>query len=121
MGWAKGNGQKVYRLGQQTPPSAKNKKLARNKEENSGTALSDKAIILADLWLNYRDEEAFIDFVEYNDLGLPLAYAIANGIVEASQTATEFVDETFRLLLAGLEVEDTGFESLDEIIDASPN
>ena len=83
------------------------------------TSFSDKTIILADVWLNYRDDENFEDFVEYNDLGLPLAYAIANGIVDASPTATEFLNETFELLLSGLEVDDMGFESLDDILDAS--
>ena len=80
------------------------------------TTFSNKAIILADLWLNYRDDEEFIDFVDYNDLGLPLSYAIANGIIEASQMATNFVEETFDLLLAGLAVEDTGFELLDDVL-----
>jgi hypothetical protein len=80
------------------------------------TTFSNKAIILADLWLNYRDDEEFVDFVDYNDLGLPLSYAIANGIIEASPMATNFVEETFDLLLAGLAVEDTGFELLDDVL-----
>lgn len=80
------------------------------------TTFSDKCHILADLWLNYRDDEDFQDFVEYNDLGLPLAYALSNNIVEVSSMAEQFVIETFDLLLAGLEIEDTGFISLDEVM-----
>jgi hypothetical protein len=72
--------------------------------------------ILADLWLNYRDDELFNDFVEYNDIGLPLAYIIANGIVDTSDIAERFINETFDLLLAGLDVDDTGFENLDELL-----
>lgn len=75
-----------------------------------------KAQILAELWLNYRNDEEFIDFVEYNDLGLPLAYAISNEIVESTDTAQRFIEETFDLLLTGLDVEDTGFEDLDELL-----
>jgi hypothetical protein len=68
--------------------------------------------------LNYRNEEDFQDFVEYNDLGLPLAYLIATNVVEAkSDQAKAFVNETFDLLLAAVEVEDTGFTALDNILD----
>lgn len=81
------------------------------------TTFSNKTLILSDLWLNYRDEEQFKDFVAYNDLGLPLAYAIANNVVEATPVAEKFINETFDLLLAGLGVEDTGFELLDDLLD----
>ena len=40
------------------------------------TPFSNKVAILADLWINYRDDEQFQDFIEYNDLGLPLGYLI---------------------------------------------
>lgn len=81
------------------------------------TTYSDKTEILADLWLNYRHDEEFQDFVEYNDIGLPLAYAIANGIVKNTDLAEGYITETFDLLLAGLDVdEDTGFETLDDLL-----
>jgi hypothetical protein len=80
------------------------------------TTFSNKTIILADLWLNYRDDEEFQDFVDYNDLGLPLGYALSAGIVAPTPIAEQFIEETFALLLKGLEIEeDTGFESLDDI------
>lgn len=81
------------------------------------TDFSYKCEILADLWLNYRDDEQFSDYVSYNDLGLPLAYAVANGIVETNSILEGFVDEAFDLLLAGLGIEeDSGFTTLDEIL-----
>lgn len=81
------------------------------------TTFSNKAIILADLWLNYRSDEEFEDFVEYNDLGLPLAYMISFGIVEdVNETAKKMVEETFDLFLSGLGIEDTGFELLDDLL-----
>lgn len=80
------------------------------------TTIENQAIILADLWLNYRYDEEFADFIQYNDLGLPLAYAISEGIVKMTETAQAFIEETFALLLAGFEyAEDTGWESLDDI------
>lgn len=84
--------------------------------ENTSTTYSDKLAILADLWLNYRQDEEFQDFVEYNDIGLPLAYVLANEIVKSTDLAEKFVEETFDLLLAGLEIEDTGFETLDDLL-----
>jgi hypothetical protein len=69
--------------------------------------------------MDYRDDEDFKDFVEYNDLGLPLAYAIANNIVESNSLAEQFVEETFRLLLLGLEIkEDTGFDNLEDVLSS---
>lgn len=84
--------------------------------ENTSTPFSNKASILADLWMNYRNDEEFQDFVEYNDLGLPLAYAIANDIVKVTPIAQTFIEETYDLLIEALEVEDTGFDNLDEIL-----
>lgn len=81
------------------------------------TSVSNQAIILADLWLNYRQDEEFKDFVDYNDIGLPLSYIVSNGIVELTPMAEKFIRETFDLLLAGLGLEDTGFELLDDLLN----
>lgn len=89
--------------------------------ETDKTTYSDKCAILADLWINYRDDQDFIDFQEYNDLGLPLAYAIDNDIISSTPLAQNLIEETFDLLLAGLEIEDTGFESLDDLLSMSSN
>jgi hypothetical protein len=89
--------------------------------DNTATQYADKLAILGYLWTNYKGDPEFVDFIEYNDLGLPLAYAIDNGIVKSSDLAQRFVEETFDLLLAGLDVEDTGFETLDDILDSAVN
>jgi hypothetical protein len=82
------------------------------------TTKEAKISILADLWMDYRGEDQFKDFMEYNDLGLPLAYLISNGLVKANETAEGFVLEAFDVLLAGLNIkEDTGFETLDDLLD----
>lgn len=83
------------------------------------TSFSNKCGILGELWLSYRDEEAFKDFVEYNDLGLPLAYAISEDLIEPSEKAETLISESFFLLLEMLKIEDTGFESIDELLDKS--
>jgi len=84
------------------------------------TPFETKCSILADLWMDYRGDEEFIDFLEYNDLGLPMAYAISNGIVKPLPLGEQFINETFDLLLAALEVsEDTGFDTLDDLLGLS--
>jgi len=82
------------------------------------TTFENKCLILSDVWLNYRNDEQFEDFATYNDMGLPLAYAISEGIVKNTEVAEGFINETFDLLLAGLGIDDTGFESLDDLLSA---
>lgn len=82
------------------------------------TPIETRVEILSDLWLNFRQDEEFSDFIEYNDLGLPLAYAISSKTVPLTEKAKTFIDETFMLLLAGIgHEEDTGFDNLDEVLD----
>lgn len=77
------------------------------------TSIENKTAILADLFLNYRGDEEFTDFVSYNDIGLPVAYAIDNNIVKRTEVSDGFINETFELLVAALGIEDVGFETLD--------
>lgn len=82
------------------------------------TTNENKISILADLWIDYRDDLDFADFVEYNDISLPLAYCLDNKIVEPTSKALAFIDETFNLLLTGLGIEeDTGFEDLSALLE----
>lgn len=83
------------------------------------TDFSNKITILAELWMNYREDDHLDDFMEYNDLGLPMAYLLMNEIVLPSEQSALYIDETFDLLLNALSVEDTGFESLDELLAAA--
>ena len=73
--------------------------------------------ILAQLWIEHRDDEEFKDFVEYNDMGLPLAYFLSENIASPGPLTEPYILETFELLLAALGVEDTGFTNLDEVFD----
>ncbi len=83
------------------------------------TDFSNKISILAELWMNYRDDDHLDDFIEYNDLGLPMAYLLMNEIVLPSDQSEMYINETFDLLLAALTVKDTGFESLDELLGSA--
>jgi hypothetical protein len=81
------------------------------------TSFSNRCFILGEMWLQYRDDQDFEDFVEYNDLGLPLAYALSNDIVHSTATAEDLVNETYELLIASLGIEDTGFDTLEQILE----
>ena len=85
--------------------------------ENTETPFEKRCEILADLWLMYKDDETFADFIEYNDLGLPLAYAIDNDIIDKTDKASAFINEAWGLLLAGMSQEDTGFDGLNDLLD----
>jgi hypothetical protein len=80
------------------------------------TDLASKCDILKDIWTNQYDNEQFEHFIEFNDLGLPLAYFISRGIVESTPLAIEIIDATFNDLLELFEVQDTGFKSLKDFV-----
>ena len=81
-----------------------------------GNTFENKITILAELWMNYRDDEDLQDFVEYNDLGLPLAYFLMNEIVLPTSQSELYINETYDLFIASLQVEDTEWTSLDELL-----
>lgn len=88
--------------------------------DNTSTPFSKQCEILGDLWIAYKDDEDFEDFIDYNDLGLPLAYAISNEIVKSTPLAEGFITETWDIFVAGLGFEeDLGFEDLDSMLQAS--
>jgi hypothetical protein len=81
-----------------------------------GNTFENKITILAELWMNYRDDEDLQDFVEYNDLGLPLAYFLVNEIVLPTSQSELYINETYDLFIASLQVADKEWESLDELL-----
>ena len=74
---------------------------------------ANKAGILGQFWIEFRDDEDMKNFVEFNDVGLPLGYFIAEGLVKETPMAETFVEETFTLLLAALEVTE------EELVDVT--
>lgn len=85
------------------------------------TEFENICAILGDLWMNYRDTSSFDDFIQYNDLGLPLAYSISTNIVEPSIMAKAYIEETWLLFIEALGIEDTGFETLEQIFETGEN
>jgi hypothetical protein len=66
--------------------------------------------------MGHRYDELFEDFIDFNDVGLPIAHAIFEGIVESTPLAEEHIRESFELLLEMFGItEDTGFKNFKEI------
>ena len=85
-----------------------------------GSTDYDKRVeILSDLYVNYRDAEAFSDLFEYADLAFAIAFMIHHNIIDSTDRVSGFVDETFGLLISTLEIEDTGFSDIDELLVAA--
>ena len=82
---------------------------------------SNKVSILAELWMNYRGDEAFEDFIDYNDIGLPLAYIIHNDLATTTGQSEIYIDETYDLLLSAVASPDKEYGSLDELLGESGN
>ena len=72
--------------------------------------------ILGVLYANYKDDLNFKDFIEFNDLGLPLAYLIDNELCEPTDKGVEYVRETWTLFLDSLQIQDIGFENFDAVM-----
>lgn len=86
------------------------------------TNFTNQASILADLWINFRGESEFSDFIQYNDIGLPLAYFIHTELVTPTDQSKQFVEETFNLLCSALGLDlDGEYETLNEMFDKSNN
>jgi hypothetical protein len=85
--------------------------------DQQGTPFETRCNILADLWLSYREEVDFKDFIEYNDIGLPAAFLISEELATPHDRLKLIINETFDLLLAAMELkEDTGFDSIDDML-----
>lgn len=82
------------------------------------TNFSNKVAILADLWINYRDDEQFEDFISYNDLGLPLGYIVNTELATPTDQGILYINETFDLLCAALELDlEKDYESLQQMFE----
>lgn len=83
------------------------------------TNFSSKCSILGKIWEDHREDKEFVDFIEYNDLGLPLAYLNSEGLAMPSSDGMKYIEETFELFLSSLNVKDTGFNDLNEVMTAA--
>lgn len=79
----------------------------------------EKAEIIFEFINDYRDDEAFQDFFNYNDLGVPMAVMIVNDLVILNEGGVRVLDETWESLCENLNDADVeyDYESLNELIE----
>ena len=80
------------------------------------TTFLNKVEILGKFWNAYENDEEYEGFCEYNDIGLPLAYAASEGLCSITTDGEVFIEETWELFLEFLDIEDKGFETLSDLI-----
>ena len=76
-----------------------------------------KIAVLADLYLNYRDEIQFKMFADYHDIGLPIAHLVHTGLCTMTREAEKYVEETYDALIAALGVDrDKPYQTIKEMV-----
>ena len=82
------------------------------------TDFSNICSILGKLFEDYKEDIGFREFIEFNDIGLPLSYFIASELVTPSPLAEQYVIETFELLCAALHLPIEGeYQTLEHMLD----
>ena len=78
---------------------------------------ADRCGILGQFWYEFRDDEDLKPFIGYNDVGLPLAWFIATGVVSPLPMAEEYINETFAMFLDAMEVTEEEVADIDNLDD----
>jgi hypothetical protein len=77
---------------------------------------ADKTGILGQLWIDFRDDENFSAFMDYNDIGVPMAYYVAEGLVTGlTNLGEQYVEESIDMMFKLLEITEAEVDELDEI------
>ena len=90
------------------------------------TPFSNRCGLLAALWFFYSKKEdlgeAWQDFFEYADLGLPLAYMIESNLADVRPDGEVVINETWEALCALLDIDPTAeYETLEQMFEESEN
>jgi hypothetical protein len=88
--------------------------MAENLDE---TTFDNKALILGEVWVGLKSEETWKDFIWNNDVGLPLAFAYAEEIIELNEQSRNYILDTWDSLLEAMDLEDLGYASISEMFD----
>ena len=83
------------------------------------TDFSKQCEILGKFYELYRYDKEAEMFVSFNDVGLPLAYLSSEGLCEVAPDGERYIAESWSLFMASLDIEDQGFDSLDEVLEYS--
>ena len=77
---------------------------------------ADKTGILAQLWIDFREDDNFKAFMEYNDIGVPMAYYVAEGLVNGlTDLGEQYIEESIEMMFKLLDITEEEVEGLHEI------
>ena len=77
---------------------------------------ADKTGILAQLWIDFREDENFSAFMSYNDIGVPMAYYVAEGLVSGlTPLGEQYIEETIDMMFKLLDITEAEVDDLHEI------
>ena len=79
------------------------------------TDFSKQVEILGQFYMSARDNKEMSEFMEFNDIGLPLAYLASEGLCDISDDGKKYVAESWEMFLLAMGITDEGFENLGEI------
>lgn len=78
---------------------------------------ADKTGVLAQLWIDFREDENFSAFMDYNDIGVPMAYYIAEGLVNPTPLGEQYVEESIDMMFKLLEVTEAEVDEVFKITE----
>ena len=78
-------------------------------------AFKNRCTILGQFWYDFRDDPTVKPFMEYNDVGMPLAWFIATGVVTPLPMAEEYINETFAMFLDAMEITEDDVVDVDNL------
>ena len=79
------------------------------------TDFSKQVEILGQFYMSARDNKEMSEFMEFNDIGLPLSYLASEGLCDISEDGKKYVAESWEMFLLAMGITDEGFENLGEI------
>lgn len=82
---------------------------------DTNTSFVTRCNILAELWLNFKNDDSYKDFFDINDLGGTLAFAFSNEYFSLTEKIKDIINETWDNFMILEGIEDTGFDSLADI------
>ena len=72
--------------------------------------------ILAELYFKHKGDKDFEEFFEYNNIGLPLAYLVGEGLATITPIGEKYISETYGILIESLSADhEAVYESLEDL------
>jgi hypothetical protein len=87
---------------------------------NIATSFENRCKILGEYWISMKDEDDASEFITINDIGLPLAFLLSEGLVSiVKPEAEQFVNETWAMFSKFLNLSDeVAYEDIESVAAA---